>query len=82
MKRSSRRISLCLVAQFRDSRDTLQYQEAGRQDRVILWITRTEHKELSGVTEAKQATCTPEVGTHPKILLHKGTVISFFSVYL
>lgn len=36
MMRSSSRSSLCLGAQPTDSRDTLQYQEAGRQDSVIL----------------------------------------------
>ena len=38
---SSRKSSLCLGAQPRDSRDTLQYQEAGRQDTVILWRKKT-----------------------------------------
>lgn len=36
MNSSSRKTSRCLVAQFRDSKDTLQYQEAGKQDSVIL----------------------------------------------
>lgn len=37
MKSSTSSSSLCLGAQPRDSWDTLQYQEAGRQEKVILW---------------------------------------------
>lgn len=39
--KSSSSSSLCLGAQPRDNRDTLQYQEAGRQEKVILWRKNT-----------------------------------------
>lgn len=44
MKSSSSSSSLCLGAHPRDSRDTLQYQEAGRQEKVILAICPRRQK--------------------------------------